>query len=125
MERISVVGRRNDRVYIERSEVPRVEKLLQAIPSLTKWTPLFKVARDIIKEKVHSTISTARLLWNAEHVERDTPYGREILATYPILELRKNKRNTRTNLKHCRFLRAPIYIKAPETSSNTTGGPHK
>lgn len=125
MNRLFVVGRLGERIPAERDEALRIEKLLHEIPTLAEWTPLFIVARDILKEKIPATISSVRLLWNAERVEKETPYGIEVLATYPIFELRKSKRNTRTSLKQFRFLRAPFYIKAPDTYSNTIGGPHK
>ncbi len=124
MERINVIGRRQERIPVERAEALRIVKLLNIIPTLTEWKPLFLVAKDI-EEKIPALISTIRILWNAEGVEKETPYGKEVIATYPIFELRKNKRNTRTNLKQFRFLRAPFYIKAPDTYSNTIGGPHK
>jgi len=124
MERLTVIGRKQDYVHVERSEALRIDKLLEIIPTLTKWTPLLLVAKSI-DEKVPATISSIRLIWNAERIEKEIPYGKEIIATHPIFEIRKNKRNTRTNLKQFKYLRAPIYIKAPETYSNTIGGAHK
>jgi len=124
MNRLFVVGRLGERIPVERSEAPRIEKLINIIPTLTEWKPLFLVAKDM-EEKKPAVISSVRFLWNAERVEKETRYGIEVLAVYPIFDLRKNKRNTRTSLKQFRFLRAPFYIKAPDTYSNTIGGPHK
>jgi len=124
MERLNVIGRKQERVPVERSEALRIEKLLKIIPFLTQWTPLILVAKRI-EEKVPATISSVRLLWNAERVEKEIPYGTAVIAVHPILDLRKYKRNTRTSLKQFRYLRAPIYIKSPDTYSNIIGGLHK
>lgn len=124
MEKINVIGRRQERIPVERAEALRIVKLLNIIPTLSEWKPLFLVAQEM-EEKIAALISTIRILWNAERVEKETRYGIEVLAVYPIFDLRKNKRNTRTSLKQFRFLRAPFYIKAPDTYSNTIGGPHK
>jgi len=113
MERIKIISRiKGDSWCVEKSEAQRIEKIINIIPSLLKWTPLDKVAHSI-NEKIPSVIFSVRLLFDAERIERTLPYGTEVIAQFPFIRVLKKNRHTQANLKKSRFLRAPIYIKKP------------
>jgi len=113
MAKIRIIGRfEGDYWNVESSEAARIEKILQAVPSLSQWTPLDTLA-ERINENVASMIFSIRLLFNAERIEKITPYGTEVIAQFPFIRILKKSRNTRANLKKLKFLRAPIYLKKP------------
>jgi len=113
MTKLKIIGRvEGDYWSVENSEAERIEKILKAIPSLSKWTPLDTLAQEI-NENVASTIFSIRLLFNAERIEKTIPYGTEVIARFPFIRILKKSRNTRANLKKLQFLRAPIYLKKP------------
>ena len=111
MAKLRIIGRiEGDCWNVESSEAARIEKILKALHLLSKWTPLDKVA-ERIDENVASVIFSIRLLFNAERVEKVTPYGTEVIARFPFIHIHKKSRNTTANLKRMKFLRAPIYLK--------------
>lgn len=97
---------------LERSEARRVAALLYILPHLTDWTPANALARQL-RVKKPALLWTLRALASAQRLEKETRFGPEIIATRPIVLVRKGRHNMRKNITKANYLRAPVYIKRP------------
>jgi hypothetical protein len=97
--------------HLERSEGLRVIAILKLLPQLTDWIPAPEIAKRI-KAKLPATLQTLAKLAGAEYIDVELPSGkRKVLAKRPIILLRKEKYNPKTQEPGKKYLRAGVWVR--------------
>lgn len=96
--------------YLEKSEALRAIEILKMLPNISGWTPLSDIA-ERLKVSVLSVQSTILKLSGALYVDILNNGELQTLAERPVLLVRKEKYNTRNNLKKYKYLRPAVYVK--------------
>jgi hypothetical protein len=100
--------------YLEKSEDERARKILNVLPRYRNWTPVSVLAKEI-NESTLLTTNTAFKLLASKYAECEICGKREIVAKAPLINIKKEKHNSRNNSRKQKFLRAPIYIRFPHS----------
>jgi hypothetical protein len=96
--------------HLERGEALRAVAILKMLANVKDWVPVSKVARRV-KANAISTQSTILKMSGAEYIDILTNGERQLIAERPVLLVRKEKYNTRNNLKRYKYLRPTTYVK--------------
>ena len=96
--------------FLEKTEALRVIAILKLLPTFTEWTPLSLISKKI-NASLLSTQSTILKLSGAQSIDIINNGERQVVAEHPILFIKKDRHNTRNNLKRYKFLRPTIYVK--------------
>jgi len=98
--------------YLEKSEDKRARKILKALPRYHEWTPISVLAKEI-HESTLLTTNTAFKLLGSKVADCEIYGNREILAKAPLINIKKEKHNSRNNSLKTKYLRSPIQIRYP------------
>jgi hypothetical protein len=96
--------------HLERGEALRAVAILKMLANVKDWVPVSKVARRV-KANAISTQSTILKMSGAEYIDILNNGERQLIAERPVLLVRKEKYNTRNNLKRYKYLRPTTYVK--------------
>lgn len=110
--RINKAGEPVSYFHVERSEAHRMRRILTLMPKLKEWTPLQKVAARINSGRIVTENSVFKLM-SAKQVTIDRHGRVEVIATAPLIDIRKEEFNPRSNPSKTRYLRPRISLRSP------------